>query len=71
MASPGGGYQLLSGTSLSAAEVSGVAALILERRPTLQPDAVRKAILAASQALRAEGGFRPRLVNAYGAVAEQ
>ncbi len=69
VASPGGGYQLSSGTSLSAAEVSGIAALILERRPKLRPDAVRAALLAASRPLTAEGAFRPRLIDAYRAVA--
>jgi hypothetical protein len=35
---PGGGYDFLSGSSLAAAHVSGVAALLLERRPGLSPE---------------------------------
>ena len=40
--SPGNDYRLISGTSFSAAYVSGVAALVLQRAPGLTPDAVRK-----------------------------
>ena len=35
---PGDGYRFLSGSSLAAAHVSGVAALLLERQPELSPD---------------------------------
>ena len=35
--SPGAGYQVSSGTSFAAAHVSGIAALILERKPGLSP----------------------------------
>lgn len=34
---PGGGYDFFSGSSLAAAEVSGIAALALERKPDLGP----------------------------------
>lgn len=38
---PDGKYQMTSGTSFSAAYVSGVAALLLERNYTLKPEALR------------------------------
>lgn len=44
---PNGAYQLTTGTSVAAAHVSGVIALMLEKRPDLTPDEVR-AILAGS-----------------------
>jgi subtilisin family serine protease len=44
---PGGGIQYLSGTSMATAYVSGLAALLLERRPGLSPARV-KAIIEAS-----------------------
>lgn len=46
---PGGAYQLTTGTSIAAAHVSGVVALVLEKRPDLTPDEVR-AILVGSAA---------------------
>ncbi|RAI35333.1 S8 family peptidase, partial [Rhodoplanes roseus] len=46
---PNGAYQLTTGTSVAAAHVSGVIALMLEKRPDLSPDEVR-AILAGSAA---------------------
>jgi hypothetical protein len=45
--SPGGTYQLTTGTSVAAAHVSGVIALMLEKRPDLTPEDVR-AILVGS-----------------------
>ncbi|MBN8939138.1 MAG: S8 family serine peptidase [Rhizobiales bacterium] len=39
---PQGGYQISSGTSVAAAHVSGIAALILERSPNLDPAALRQ-----------------------------
>ena len=41
-AAPNGGYELTSGTSVAAAEVSGVVALMLERNRTLDPGEVRR-----------------------------
>lgn len=51
---PRGDYQLTTGTSVAAAHVSGVVALLLEKRPALTPDDVR-AILT--------GSAKPILVN--------
>ncbi len=39
---PRGGYQISSGTSVAAAHVSGIAALLLERQPDLDPVQVRE-----------------------------
>jgi subtilisin family serine protease len=71
VAAPGGRYQILSGTSLSAAEVSGIAALIIERKPDLRPDAVRTTLLSTGKALAPERSGTPlsaRLVDAYRAI---
>ncbi len=72
VAAPGGRYQLSSGTSFSAAEVSGIAALMIERKPDLSPDAVRRILLATGKALPAQGRgvqFGARLPDAYQALA--
>ncbi|MBV8754388.1 MAG: S8 family serine peptidase [Hyphomicrobiales bacterium] len=50
---PNDGLQLISGTSVAAAHVSGIAALVLERTPTLGPDAVRSVIMRSAAALSA------------------
>ncbi len=39
---PRGGYQISSGTSVAAAHVSGIAALLLERQPDLDPAQLRQ-----------------------------
>ncbi|WP_439573451.1 S8 family peptidase [Phreatobacter sp.] len=39
---PRGGYQISSGTSVAAAHVSGIAALIIERQPDIDPTALRQ-----------------------------
>ncbi len=48
-------YQMSSGTSLSAAYVSGLAALVLERNPALKPDAVRTILMNTARDLGAPG----------------
>jgi subtilisin family serine protease len=50
---PNDAVQLVSGTSVAAAHVSGIAALILERAPTLRPDEVRSVIIRSAAALTA------------------
>jgi subtilisin family serine protease len=70
---PGGVYGLETGTSVSAALASGVAALILEHRPTLQPAAVRKLLMSTANPLGAPGhesDFGAGLVDAQRAVSE-
>jgi subtilisin family serine protease len=48
-------YQITSGTSFSAAYVSGVAALILERNPSLTPNDVRAILEKTARDLGAPG----------------
>ncbi len=46
---PSGGYDFLSGSSLAAAHVSGIVALLLERDPKLSPDTVKKMLVAPNK----------------------
>ena len=48
-------YQMTSGTSFSAAYVSGLAALMLERNPALKPDEVRAILTKTARDLGAPG----------------
>ena len=54
--------QLATGTSIAAAHVSGIAALLIERKPSLGPDEVRKILISTAHRL----GTKPR-DDAYGA----
>jgi len=68
---PGGKYQMTSGTSFSAAYVSGLAALILERDPALKPSDVRTILTSSARDLGAPGRddlFGAGEANGYGAV---
>jgi len=66
-----GGYEVSSGTSYSAAEVSGIVALVLQRRPALSPDNVRSILRATAKDLGPKGPddmFGAGLADAYGAI---
>jgi len=66
-----GNYRMTSGTSFSAAEITGVIALMLERNPGLSPDAVRRALMSTARDLGAPGLdplFGAGLVDAYRAI---
>ena len=68
---PGANYDLTSGTSIAAAHVSGVVALILERKPGLDPDAVRRVLLSTARDLGTPGRddqFGAGLADAYQAL---
>jgi subtilisin family serine protease len=68
---PGNDYGLNSGTSFSAAYVSGVAALVLQRAPGLTPDALRKILESTARDLGPNGKdpeFGAGLVDAYQAI---
>ncbi|QOZ35481.1 S8 family serine peptidase [Bradyrhizobium sp. CCBAU 53421] len=52
---PDGKYQLMSGTSFSAAFVSGIAALVLEHAPALKPAEVRKVLTGTARDLGTPG----------------
>ncbi len=71
VAIPDGGYEVSSGTSYSAAEVSGIVALMLERKNDLKPDKVRGILLATAKDLGPKGRdvmFGAGLADAYGAL---
>jgi subtilisin family serine protease len=63
-------YQLASGTSVAAAHVSGVVALLLERNPALSPDDIRKILGTTARALSKErqDGFAVGLIDASQAL---
>jgi hypothetical protein len=64
-------YQMTSGTSFSAAYVSGLAALMLERNPSLKPDEVRAILMKTARDLGAPGRddlFGAGEADAYAAV---
>jgi Subtilase family len=69
--SPGTGYQMTSGTSFAAAEVSGAVALLLQRNPDLDPDTVRRTLMSTARDLGPKGfdpEFGAGLVDAYQAI---
>ncbi len=68
---PDGKYQMTSGTSFSAAYVSGVAALLLERNLALKPEALRLTLVRTARDLGAPGRddlFGDGVPDAYAAV---
>jgi subtilisin family serine protease len=68
---PDGTYRQISGTSFSAAEVSGMVALMLERQPNLDPEAVRRTLMSTARDLGPRGIdplFGAGLVDAYKAL---
>jgi subtilisin family serine protease len=69
---PDGSFQTTTGTSVAAAHVSGIAALLLEQQTTLKPSDVRSILTTAAKPLAA--GKRPDfgagLVNAYRVVTQ-
>jgi subtilisin family serine protease len=67
----GGGYQMSTGTSVAAAHVSGVGALLIAFKPTLTPDAIRKLLASTATDLGPKGRddqFGAGLVDAYRAL---
>jgi len=68
---PEGSYQLTTGTSVAAAEVSGVAALLIERDPALTPSELRRILMNSARDLGPKGrdrDFGSGLVDALQAV---
>ena len=64
-------YQVTTGTSVAAAHVSGIVALLLELNPRLTPQAVRKILLETAKDLGPKGRddqFGAGLVDAYRAL---
>jgi subtilisin family serine protease len=73
VAVPFGGYEVSSGTSYSAASVSGIVALMLQRKPDLTPAAVRDILLATAKDVGKKGRddeFGAGIADAYRAVSE-
>jgi subtilisin family serine protease len=68
---PDASYQITTGTSVSAAHVSGIAALLLQRDPALTPAQIRAVLMATAKPLGAASQhdeFGAGLVDAYRAV---
>jgi subtilisin family serine protease len=68
---PNESYQIQSGTSFAAAQVSGVAALLLERNRKLDAGSIRRILATTARDLGARGHddqFGAGLVDAFGAV---
>jgi len=68
---PDGKYQMTSGTSFSAAYVSGLAALMLERNPALKSDELRALLLKTARDLGSPGRddlFGAGEADAYAAI---
>ena len=70
-AAPDGGYQMPSGTSFSAAQISGIAALLLERNPKLDAASIRRILMGTARDLGPPGHddqFGSGLADALAAV---
>jgi len=68
---PDGSYEVSSGTSYSAATVSGIVALMLQREPTLTPDNAREILMATAKDLGPKGRdpmFGAGLADAFAAL---
>jgi hypothetical protein len=68
---PDGAHQFTTGTSVAAAEVSGIVALLLQRNPSLTPAEVRKILMDTAKDLGPKGrdrDFGAGLVNALKAL---
>jgi subtilisin family serine protease len=68
---PDASYEITSGTSVAAAHVSGIAALLLQRDPSLKPADVRAILTATAKPLRWSGHdpeFGAGIVDAFRAI---
>lgn len=71
VSAPEASYQLTSGTSVAAAQISGVAALLVERGPKLDTDGVRKVLMSTARDLGPKGPdpqYGAGLTDAYQAL---
>jgi subtilisin family serine protease len=66
----GGGVRSLSGTSMAAPHISGIAALVWTKHPSLDVVAIRERILTYSQRVNGLGGkvSSGAIANAFGAI---
>jgi len=70
-AAPDRGYQMPSGTSFAAAQISGIAALLIERNPKLDAASIRRILMATAHDLGPPGHddqFGAGLADALAAV---
>jgi hypothetical protein len=68
---PQGAYEMSTGTSVAAAHVSGVVALLMARNPALDPESVRKILTGSARDLGAKGRddeYGAGLADAYNAL---
>jgi hypothetical protein len=68
---PQGAYEMSTGTSVAAAHVSGVVALLMARNPALDPDGIRKILTGSARDLGARGPdaeYGAGLADAYSAL---
>ena len=68
---PSDAYQITTGTSVAAAHVSGIAALLLQHDPSLTPADIRRILIDTAKPIGASGaeaGPVPGLVDAYRAL---
>jgi subtilisin family serine protease len=67
---PRGGYRLLSGTSMAAPHVTGIAALVKGQNPTFDHSQIKERILKTASPLYTVENMTSsgRMVNAYGAL---
>jgi subtilisin family serine protease len=67
---PEGGYQLTTGTSVAAAHISGVVALMLERNKELRPSEVRSILSATAKKIGAATDVGAGLVDPVQALSK-
>ena len=67
---PPDGYDYLSGSSIAAAHVSGIVALLLERAPSMRASDVERLLVRTSRPLGRDVAGSPRVVSACDALAE-
>lgn len=71
VAAPNGSYNMESGTSMASAQVSGIAALLLEHNRNLDPAAIREILISTAQDLGPAGHddqYGAGLVDAFAAL---
>lgn len=66
---PPDGYDFQSGSSIAAAHVSGIVALLLERDRNLRPSEIEALLARTSRAVARDGAYSHRLVSACDALA--
>jgi hypothetical protein len=74
VAAPGGGYEFTTGTSVATAHVSGLAALLIARNPSLTPETLQSILMKTAKDLGPKGRddeFGAGLVDAYEALLTQ